>query len=188
MPFCIHCLAGLTSQSICMSYQERIAELEDEALGDKPWHLIGEVSAAKRPVNSALEIDMDYDTTNKPLPAPTEEATHSLEDMIKRRIAEARWGHKAWPRPLCTVGCWCIDGASAACHHCCCSSVLTRQSSEAVVRTIRYLMLCTQDSSASNRDLWEQPAVGLACLLPHGITHWRPPAVMHWCHCGKPLS
>jgi U3 small nucleolar ribonucleoprotein component len=33
---------------------------------------------------------MDYDTTNKPPPAPTEEATHSLEDMIKKRIADAR--------------------------------------------------------------------------------------------------
>eukprot|EP00878_Enallax_costatus_P011914 GHUV01012438.1.p1 GENE.GHUV01012438.1~~GHUV01012438.1.p1 ORF type:complete len:599 (+),score=315.95 GHUV01012438.1:2225-4021(+) len=80
-----------THEKRLLRMQERIAELEDEALGDKPWHLIGEVSAAKRPVNSALEIDMDYDTTNKPLPAPTEEATHSLEDMIKRRIAEARW-------------------------------------------------------------------------------------------------
>lgn len=70
--------------------QERIAELETEALGERPWHLVGEVSAARRPVNSALEIDMDYDTTNKPPPAPTEEATHSLEDMIRRRIADAR--------------------------------------------------------------------------------------------------
>jgi U3 small nucleolar ribonucleoprotein component len=34
---------------------------------------------------------MDYDTTNKPPPAPTEEATHSLEDMIKKRIADARY-------------------------------------------------------------------------------------------------
>lgn len=72
--------------------QERISQLEDEAMGDKPWHLVGEVSASRRPLNSALEIDMDYDTTNKPPPAPTEEATQSLEEMIKRRIAEARSG------------------------------------------------------------------------------------------------
>lgn len=39
---------------------------------------------------SALEVDMEYDHTNKPPPAPTEAATQSLEDIIKRRIAEAR--------------------------------------------------------------------------------------------------
>lgn len=60
-------------------------------MGEKPWHLVGEVSASARPLNSALEIDMDYDTTNRPPPAPTEEATQTLEDVIKRRIAEGRW-------------------------------------------------------------------------------------------------
>jgi U3 small nucleolar RNA-associated protein MPP10 len=70
--------------------QERIAELEGVAMGDKPWHLVGEVQGGARPLNSALEIDMDYDTTNKPPPAPTEEATHSLEDIIKKRIADQR--------------------------------------------------------------------------------------------------
>eukprot|EP00775_Hariotina_reticulata_P000894 gene894-biopygen1868 len=67
---------------------ERIAEFESAALGEKPWHLVGEVAATGRPMNSALEIDMEYDTTNKPPPAPTEAATQSLEDIIKRRIAE----------------------------------------------------------------------------------------------------
>jgi U3 small nucleolar RNA-associated protein MPP10 len=42
-------------------------------------------------MNSALEIDMDFDTTIRPPPEPTEEGTASLEELIKRRIAEARW-------------------------------------------------------------------------------------------------
>jgi hypothetical protein len=36
--------------------QERIAELEGEAMGDRPWQLKGEVAAAQRPLNSALEV------------------------------------------------------------------------------------------------------------------------------------
>jgi len=32
-------------------------------MGDKPWALSGEVNAGKRPVNSALEVDMDFETT-----------------------------------------------------------------------------------------------------------------------------
>jgi U3 small nucleolar RNA-associated protein MPP10 len=84
------CLTLLVVHLSLFLLKERIAELEEVAMGDKPWHLVGEVPGASRPLNSALEIDMDYDTTNKPPPAPTEEATHSLEDMIKKRIADAR--------------------------------------------------------------------------------------------------
>lgn len=39
--------------------QERIAELEAEAIGDRPWQLKGEVAAAQRPINSALEVRTD---------------------------------------------------------------------------------------------------------------------------------
>ncbi len=59
----------------CYSLQERIRELEEAAMGEKAWHMKGEVDAASRPLNSALEMDLDYDTTAKPPPAPTEEAT-----------------------------------------------------------------------------------------------------------------
>ena len=44
-----------------------------------------------RPLNSALEIDLDFDRALRPPPPPTEEATATLEDMIKRRIAERRF-------------------------------------------------------------------------------------------------
>jgi len=42
------------------------------------------------PPDPAPQVDMDYENLSRPPPAPTEEATTSLEDMIKRRIAEAR--------------------------------------------------------------------------------------------------
>jgi hypothetical protein len=36
--------------------QERIAELEAEAMGERPWQLKGEVASEQRPLNSALEV------------------------------------------------------------------------------------------------------------------------------------
>ncbi|KFM22946.1 U3 small nucleolar ribonucleoprotein MPP10 [Auxenochlorella protothecoides] len=69
----------------------RIRSLEAEAMAAKDWFLRGEVGAMHRPLNSALEVDMDYDTTVAPAPAPTEESTASLEDRIRARIREGRF-------------------------------------------------------------------------------------------------
>ena len=69
----------------------KIQKLEEEALGEKDWFMKGEVSASHRPKNSALEIDLDFETTMKPPPQPTEETTKSLEDIIKRRIADHKF-------------------------------------------------------------------------------------------------
>ena len=69
----------------------KIQRLEEEALGEKDWFMKGEVSASHRPKNSALEIDLDFETTMKPPPQPTEETTKSLEDIIKRRIADHKF-------------------------------------------------------------------------------------------------
>ena len=69
----------------------RIRRLEEEAMGEKPWFLQGEVVAGARPKNSALEIDLDFETTVKPPPAPTEESTRSLEDMIKARVIDGKF-------------------------------------------------------------------------------------------------
>ena len=70
----------------CMS--NRIQKLEDDALGEREWFMRGEVSGSHRPMNSALEVDLDFETTMKPPPQPTEETTQSLEDLIKQRIAD----------------------------------------------------------------------------------------------------
>ena len=69
----------------------KISELEAQAMSEKDWYLRGEISASSRPKNSALEIDLDFETTIRPPPAPTEEATQNLEEMIRRRIYEGHF-------------------------------------------------------------------------------------------------
>ena len=41
-----------------------------------------------RPLNSALEIDLDFERAVRPPPQPTEEVTASIEDLIRKRIAD----------------------------------------------------------------------------------------------------
>lgn len=67
--------------------QERIARLEAQNMAEKDWFMQGEADAARRPLNSALELDLDFERQIRPPPQPTEEATASLEDLIKDRIA-----------------------------------------------------------------------------------------------------
>lgn len=51
----------------------------------------GEGRAGARPLNSALEVDLDFERAVRPPPAPTEAATASLEDLIRRRVSERQW-------------------------------------------------------------------------------------------------
>lgn len=46
-----------------------------------------QVTAAKRPKNSALEVDLDFEHNVRPPPVITEEITESIEKMIQKRIA-----------------------------------------------------------------------------------------------------
>ena len=80
----------------------KIKKMEDEAMTEKPWWMQGEVIGGSRPKNSALEIDLDFETTVKPPPPPTEESTRSLEDFIKDRIGDGRFDDpiKFVPPPL----------------------------------------------------------------------------------------
>jgi U3 small nucleolar RNA-associated protein MPP10 len=68
--------------------QKEIKELEEQAIGDKPWLLKGEVRSAARPENSLLEAVLDYDRPVKAAPVITEEVSVALEEMIKKRILE----------------------------------------------------------------------------------------------------
>ena len=65
-----------------------IAKLEDENVSDKPWLLMGEANAKKRPENSLLETDLEFEQSAKPAPSITEEVAKNLEDLIKARILE----------------------------------------------------------------------------------------------------
>ncbi|KAJ1726775.1 U3 snoRNP protein, partial [Coemansia biformis] len=71
--------------------QGMINKLEDEAVSGKHWTMIGEVGSNKRPKNSLLAEDLDFDHVQKAVPVITQEATVTLEDIIKRRILNEEW-------------------------------------------------------------------------------------------------
>lgn len=75
-----------------MNHQERqkIAELEDQILGTKPWQLRGEVGAHSRPANSLLFEDVNFEQHVK-APKITPETTESLEAIIKQRIKDSKF-------------------------------------------------------------------------------------------------
>lgn len=66
-------------------------ELEGAAVQEKGWHMRGEASGNARPVNSALELDLDYELTLRPPPQPTTAMAQSIEEMIKGRVRELRF-------------------------------------------------------------------------------------------------
>ncbi|KAJ2081569.1 u3 small nucleolar ribonucleoprotein MPP10 [Coemansia sp. RSA 988] len=71
--------------------QGLIGKLEDEAVSKKHWTMIGEVGSNLRPKNSLLNEDLDFDHMQKPVPVITQDATVTLEDVIKRRILNEEW-------------------------------------------------------------------------------------------------
>ncbi|KAH9163364.1 hypothetical protein LEN26_000534, partial [Aphanomyces euteiches] len=77
-----------THQRRVSHLQQQIESLEEEALGDKPWVLKGEVKASARPENSLLEATLEYDRPTKVAPIITVEVTQELEEVIKQRIRD----------------------------------------------------------------------------------------------------
>ncbi|KAE9453734.1 hypothetical protein C3L33_14363, partial [Rhododendron williamsianum] len=68
--------------------QTKIEEMEKANLNPKTWTMQGEITAAKRPMNSALEVDLDFEHNVRPTPVITEEVTASIEELIQKRILE----------------------------------------------------------------------------------------------------
>ncbi|KAK2657325.1 hypothetical protein Ddye_010377 [Dipteronia dyeriana] len=71
--------------------QSEIEKMEKANMDQKAWTMQGEVTAAQRPKNSALEVDLDFQHNVRPAPVITEEFTTSLEEMIKKRILEGQF-------------------------------------------------------------------------------------------------
>ncbi|KAL1333870.1 hypothetical protein AAHE18_11G134600 [Arachis hypogaea] len=80
-----------THQKQLEKIHSKIEEMEKANLEPKTWTMQGEVTAAKRPKNSALEVDLDFEHNVRPAPVITEEVTASIEDMIKKRITEGNF-------------------------------------------------------------------------------------------------
>ncbi|KGN63490.1 U3 small nucleolar ribonucleoprotein protein MPP10 [Cucumis sativus] len=90
-----------THQKKLKKLQSEIEMMEKANLEPKTWTMQGEVTAAKRPKNSALEVDLDFEHNVRPPPVITEEVTATLEEMIQKRILEGRFDEvqKAPKRP-----------------------------------------------------------------------------------------
>ncbi|XVE54973.1 hypothetical protein DITRI_Ditri03aG0124200 [Diplodiscus trichospermus] len=71
--------------------RSKIEQMEKANMDSKVWTMRGEVTAAQRQKNSALEVDLDFEHNVRPAPVITEEVTASLEDLIKTRISEGRF-------------------------------------------------------------------------------------------------
>ncbi|KAG5522939.1 hypothetical protein RHGRI_034927 [Rhododendron griersonianum] len=71
--------------------QTKIEEMEKANLNPKTWTMQGEITAAKRPMNSALEVDLDFEHNVRPTPVITEEVTASIEELIQERILEGHF-------------------------------------------------------------------------------------------------
>ena len=80
--------------------REQIAELEQENVGAKDWVLMGEVDSRKRPQNSLLEEDLEFERLSKAIPVETEEVIKSLEERIKARILENQFDDVVRKRPV----------------------------------------------------------------------------------------
>src|ERR1700761_1246950 len=70
------------------SIAEQISLLEEENVGPRDWTLMGEATSRKRPHNSLLEQDLDFEHVQRPVSTVTVEQINSVEDLIKKRILE----------------------------------------------------------------------------------------------------
>ncbi|XP_058104712.1 uncharacterized protein LOC131248451 [Magnolia sinica] len=81
-----------THEKELQKIRSKIEQMEKENLETKAWTMQGEVTASKRPKNSALEVDLDFEHNVRPPPVITEEVTASLEELITKRIIEGHFG------------------------------------------------------------------------------------------------
>uniref|UniRef100_A0A6B2KZR8 U3 small nucleolar ribonucleoprotein protein MPP10 n=1 Tax=Arcella intermedia TaxID=1963864 RepID=A0A6B2KZR8_9EUKA len=66
--------------------KRRISQLEEQNLKPKEWQFSGEAQGSARPMNSLLEVDVEFEHATKVAPIITEEVTKTLEEIIQYRI------------------------------------------------------------------------------------------------------
>ena len=64
-------------QSKPTKLEQQTKELEDEALAEKPWTMMGEINSGARPVDSLLSVAPEFEQTSKL--APTISVEHTGE-------------------------------------------------------------------------------------------------------------
>ena len=67
---------------------DRIEKIEDEMMNPKGWEMAGEAMAKDRPVNSLLEVHLDFNAATKLPPTITKETTNIIEGLIKQRVLD----------------------------------------------------------------------------------------------------
>ena len=68
---------------------KKIEQIENQMVGtDKPWQMLGEIVAKQRPMNSLLEVHLDFNVGSKLPPQITQEKTNAIETAIKQRILD----------------------------------------------------------------------------------------------------
>merc|ERR1711974_129325 len=69
--------------------------LEESLITKYPWYLKGEVMADKRPINSALDVDMDFKWVPHVLTQPIIVTRETLEIFILKRVNDRRFDNIA---------------------------------------------------------------------------------------------
>ena len=67
---------------------QKIEQIEDEMMNPKQWTLTGEATAHERPLNSLLDVHLDFNAATKMPPTITKETTNKIEDLIKQRVLD----------------------------------------------------------------------------------------------------
>ena len=66
----------------------KIEQIEDEMMNPKSWEMVGEAAAKDRPVNSLLEVHLDFNAATKLPPTITKETTNTIEALVKQRVLD----------------------------------------------------------------------------------------------------
>jgi len=82
-----------------LTLREEIRRLEAANVAPKNWSLTGETVAPRRPLNSLLEEDLDFERAGKPVPVITADINESIEQLIKRRIVAKEFDEVVRRRP-----------------------------------------------------------------------------------------